>query len=512
MLKRKREEAHSGRDEGEDRALRIRKNRLVAQLGQCNKLLHRALKVARGFERRKLGRRQKNAKGNPQDLLRLKEEVIVLKDLDLAKTAENYLFKQLARTKRTREAPAFVSLYGKDAESKVKGAKAGAEANVVGRLMSSNPVKEAMPRIMSTLYRCLGSEGLSSSTKPQQKIKKVLTTNHSKTKSVGSDVNGKMPDSDHEDLPHIRHDLQSDSFKDDHDDESMAELDRLIAATSGSEDFEDMAQHKHRLASSSHSNDGSNAEDDDNFESMLPHTGCRPRAENALSLSLSPSPSPTPSRSISPLPPRADHTPIHKPSAPKPQPEYTTFLPSLTLGGYFSGSESDSDVKTQHNRLSSRRAIGPGPALSQPHKNRRGQRARQQIAEKKYGSGAIHLQQQQQLQGRLVNENRDRDVGWDSRKGATDDGALNRRAKGKEKGKRGQRNTGRRSGEGRLGPTGGNSEAMAVANKSKGRNSEVHGKANVNDGPLHPSWEAAKKRKAQSQKVTGLFQGKKITF
>jgi hypothetical protein len=49
-----------------------------------------------------------------------------------------------------------VSLYGKDAESRVKGPKAGAEANVVGMLMNSNPVKEVMPGLMSGIYGCLG--------------------------------------------------------------------------------------------------------------------------------------------------------------------------------------------------------------------------------------------------------------------------------------------------------------------------------------------------------------------
>lgn len=149
MRKRKREDLNLGtNDDGGYRALKIRKIRLAAKTEQGKVLLHRALKIARGFERQKLGRRQKAAKENPQELLRLKEEVIVLKQLDLATIAENYLFKQLVRTKRIREGPDFVSLHGKDAESRVKGPKAGAEANVVGRLMNSNPVKEAMPGLM----------------------------------------------------------------------------------------------------------------------------------------------------------------------------------------------------------------------------------------------------------------------------------------------------------------------------------------------------------------------------
>jgi hypothetical protein len=44
-------------------------------------ILHRALKVARGFERQKLGRRQKTAKDNQDvaEVARLEAEVVALK-------------------------------------------------------------------------------------------------------------------------------------------------------------------------------------------------------------------------------------------------------------------------------------------------------------------------------------------------------------------------------------------------------------------------------------------------
>lgn len=66
-----------------DRALRIRKSRLEAKFDQGATQISRALKLARGFERQKLGRRQKTAKskkdGPTGEGQRLEEEVAVLK-------------------------------------------------------------------------------------------------------------------------------------------------------------------------------------------------------------------------------------------------------------------------------------------------------------------------------------------------------------------------------------------------------------------------------------------------
>lgn len=84
MSKRKRDTYDgddSARDVVEDRALRIRKDRLKAKVEQGTKLLHQGLKLARGFERQKLGRRQKTAASNKSDdqATRLKAEIAALK-------------------------------------------------------------------------------------------------------------------------------------------------------------------------------------------------------------------------------------------------------------------------------------------------------------------------------------------------------------------------------------------------------------------------------------------------
>lgn len=244
MPKRKRgEEGTPDVDDVEDdHALRIRKSRLIAQTEQGNILLHRSLKVARGFERQKLGRRQKAAKENPPELLRLKEEVIALKQLDLVKTAENYLLKELVRTKRIREAPAFVGRYGKDAEGKVQRVKAGTEANVVGRLMNSNPVKEVLPKIMSKIYSCLGLDERPSSTKATGKTDKTSAINPAKVERVESNEHERG----------INSGRRMSSTSNEHESVECAVANRLPASNSGTEDYEESINHaRHRLASSS---------------------------------------------------------------------------------------------------------------------------------------------------------------------------------------------------------------------------------------------------------------------
>lgn len=141
-------------------------------------------------------------------------------------------------------------------------------------------------------------------------------------------------------------------------------------------------------------------------------------------------------------------------------------LPSL-MGGYISGSESDASD------------IDVAPAA---RKNRRGQRARQAIWEKKFKERAKHL-------GR---EKTGRDSGWDLKRGAVD---------GSERTpwKKGIKTPFERR------PDGGREEQEYAAPESRPRPPTKKD----DEGPLHPSWEARKKAKEQQ---TAAFQGKKITF
>ena len=172
---------------------------------------------------------------------------------------------------------------------------------------------------------------------------------------------------------------------------------------------------------------------------------------------------------------------LHNTSAPRPKsgasaaPSSTTFLPTLSLGGYWSGSESGMEENFQDD-------AGAVPT----RKNRRGQRARQKIAEKKYKDKANHLKKQAQS----------RDAGWDGRRGArTHERGDERRRKGGFA----ERSGGDRA-RGSRGPmsSGANSDPVKLRSKA------------ASDGPLHPSWQAAKK--AKEQKTSQVFQGKKLVL
>jgi hypothetical protein len=173
--------------------------------------------------------------------------------------------------------------------------------------------------------------------------------------------------------------------------------------------------------------------------------------------------------SLSPPPLESSSTPSslksqkHKKSLTAPK---STFLPSL-MGGYWSGSESAEDESEG----------------LQPRKNRMGQRARRQLWEKKFGMKANHLR------GTV------RDKDWDSKKGAKM--ADNRG---------GPRST--RSGLRSI------DVEMKYSRLGKAGETESLGKprsaVSISEGPLHPSWEAAKKAKKQAMQAT--FQGKKIVF
>jgi hypothetical protein len=201
------------------------------------------------------------------------------------------------------------------------------------------------------------------------------------------------------------------------------------------DELDNIGSYEQQLASSSQ-DDVSDGEDIVELEKQLASEGIRGRSRNANSKDydmrrdLSISDSNSRSRSESPEKSKAATT------------KKTSFIPSLTMGGYISGSGSDVEEVD-----------------IAPKKNRRGQRERQQIWEKKYGRNAKHLQQQRR----------------------------------------------RASPEYSLGGTGG-------AAQSK-RKDELKNDARGKDGsgPLHPSWEAAKKAKEAKQKPVE-FQGKKITF
>lgn len=197
-------------------------------------------------------------------------------------------------------------------------------------------------------------------------------------------------------------------------------------------------------------------EGDDNDDDDEAMDSDRERRINAANVSLSPSP--PPSR-------KKKEARAKKPTGKSGQ---TTFLPSL-MGGYLSNSESEaSDIDVA------------------PPKKRLGQKQRQAIWEKKYGSKANHVKKQAQQQ-------KVRDKGWDMRKGAIDpeDGRA-----GNKPWKKGVSNPLGRQDRGEQ------RSHFTVEKKPPHKKD--------NEGPLHPSWEARKK--AKEAQTAAAFQGTKITF
>ncbi|KAH3673503.1 hypothetical protein WICMUC_003609 [Wickerhamomyces mucosus] len=149
-------------------------------------------------------------------------------------------------------------------------------------------------------------------------------------------------------------------------------------------------------------------------------------------------------------------------------------LPELQYG-YVSG---DSDSEIDNDSMVE--------SITKPQKkNRRGQRARQQIWEKKYGKGAKHIVKEKEEKAKIRQQ---KQLEFEERQ---------RRREEKLK-------LAIESGEIK---TGGNSTPLGIRNSNGNPSID---QINENNTKLHPSWEAKKKQQDALKKVK--FEGKKITF
>jgi len=321
-----------------------------------------------------------------------------------------------------------------------------APLNVNARLCNSNPVKDALPAILVEVQRALGIHVSKEDVAKKRRVRAKDYGEESFSKAETTREGGGMDIQDDG-----RNGLVSSGESDeDGDGGREGEIDLSD---------EDMGAFDDRLASSDEDG-GSEDMDVDAIERQLEAEGIRkttkaPSGQYNHAADLSLSESDSPSASASPEPRKA------------PAPRKSSFLPSLTLGGYISGSGSD---------------IDDDEVDVAPKKNRRGQRARQQLWEKKFGSKAKHIQKQERSQG------------WDSKRGATDAGGF----RGKDRAvDRNPKDAPRRA----------NAPDRGFAKPAD------RPKVNHKDdsGPIHPSWEAAKKAK-EKKAAPVAFQGKKITF
>lgn len=260
--------------------------------------------------------------------------------MDLAITAERYLFKQLAKTKRIAESPAFA----KFKESKpisIEGPRDTAEANVIARLMKSNPVKNVMPGIMGGIRELLGLDDAAAAAAADAKKVKA---------SKGEDAEEDGGKDEIKPAKLKRDETKTQAQRQEQDDVSSGEEDDGEGdgeegegsenANDSDADSMDYSKFDSRLApSSGESDEGSDSEEEEEDAHPKASNTKPSRYDRARDLSLSP----TPSASSSESPPPTSLKGTKKPAAPasKAPTKSTTFLPSLMMGGYWSGSESE---------------------------------------------------------------------------------------------------------------------------------------------------------------------------
>lgn len=369
--------------------------------------------------------------------------------LDLFSVAQLHFYKSMQKSKRMSAAPTFPSYISAKIEAASRPPDI-ASCNVQARLFNTDVVKTSMAEVMNSVGSLLGiPSGTVSGKKGRLRASDIGRTG-------GSAKNGDA----------IVEELQEHNTKKEQNIPQINQMSilhnadqvKIARSDEGSDDYDAYAS---RLGSSS---DDASTEADQEQESLKEEMMVQ--HEFARTASFSSSYSTSPSTPAHPNPERS-HIPTTIPKS-------TAFLPTLTLGGYISDSDSE------HSEA---------PDAPELRKNRRGQRARRQIWEKKFGHSAKHLQVQARSQ--------DRDRDWDPRAGArpTDDRSRGRREKGQGPIRRG-----------RAGPLSSGANADPVkARPIKGEN-----KGKQAAGPLHPSWEAAKRAKEATKSVA--FQGKKLVF
>ncbi|KAH8689517.1 Bud-site selection protein [Talaromyces proteolyticus] len=355
-------------DSRDDRANNVKAMRLRFKFERGTQLLFRALKTARGFERQKLGRRQKNSKKDEDSKAFERQigEVQALKNLNLEETAHRYLFKQLAKIKRIAESPEFARLK-KTTSVSTTGPRDPAEANVTARLFKSNPVQNVLPEILDGIRSVLGVEETQKKESANKTAGKVLGT--TKEPKQGAQKQQK-------------HAALSDNEPDSNSDAELTRLEGVSMGGGSDDESMDLAQFNGRLAAAS---DESDIDADSEIDIKKSRNSAAKRYDAVDDPSPSASGSESRSISVSPPPPKVKG--------------YN--FPTITYdGGYWSGSESGDEIDT--------------PKPEPPRKNRMGQQARRALWEKKYGNKANHLHDDK-------NKGKDnKNSGWDMRRGATD--------------------------------------------------------------------------------------------
>ena len=474
MAKRKRSSASPALSDttlAADKILKRQRKATLARLGAAQQALVAALRLGAGFERQKHSRRKKTAvqKRDTKALSRLDEEYRVLKALNLDKVAEQQVRRTIAKVKSLKDHEALPESV-KDIE---KADPDAARLNVLARLYKVPAVKKEMDALIDDLKEIVGSgsgSGSGSGPGPAQNEaagKAQAVDKGDKKRKVIARAEAEAEE--HDDLDMDMLDLS------DEDGVAARLLNARIAApSSGEESDGDLSDHERPPSIQDSDSDGDSDSDAASFSgfsndlsssdgpikrSIAPPSDSED-ADSASSVSLTTSSKPKASSDIA-------------------KASTSTFLPGLSHATYFSGDESASDLDEK------------------PRKNRRGQRARQKIAEAKFGAKAKHIEKNERKQG------------WDAKRGAVGSDAKPGNRRDRRAAEKGMKTNGGR------GPVISGENAAPLGKKRDDAYAKKPGPKKDDTGALHPSWAAAKAAK-ESKKLKidlgGAKSAKKITF
>lgn len=424
-------------------------------LTPAKKNLTIALRLGAGFERQKHSRRKKTAqaKKDHKAVERLEAEYVVLKGLELEKVADQHLRKTVGKVKSLKDQHALKNYV----EGLEKSSTDPATLNVLARLYKVTAVKKAVDDAIEELKGIFGARDAAQVQNGERKEPNKWT---------------RLGDGDEDE------DEEMPSMGNDEDDTFEAFNARVAAPSSGEDVSEGSILDDDRLPSVGDSDSerdpeddleaGSESAEDKVFEGFSSDGDEDSHNEDmAIDRRIAPPSNMSDSDSDAPA---SDEVSLHAKIAKLKTPvgakfSSSAFIPTLSQATYVAGSDSEaSDLDAEF----------------APRKNRRGQRARQKIAEAKFGAKAKHLEKQERNQG------------WDPKRGAVGDDRSRRGAK-----------TG-------YGPQQSGENAIPLGKKRS------EGKKRDDKGELHPSWQAAKLAKEKKQiKIDirapqGL--GKKVVF
>jgi hypothetical protein len=424
-----------------DRVLKTQKRVCNRCLLDAKKNLVTALRLGAGFERQKHSRRKKTAqaKKDTKALERLEAEYAVLKGLELEKVAEQHLRKTVGRVKSLKDQEALKTY--------------------VAGIEKSN-AEPATLNVLARLYKVAA-------------VKKVVDDAIEQLKGVFAPVDAATPlveKKEHKQKKAKSEDVEMLDVSDEEGDPYMAFSARIAAPSSGEEGSEGSVSDGERPPSIGDSESEHDPEDDLDAESESEADGFSGSESATSDIAIDRRIAPPSDISESEASSLEAAAPVKKKKA-KTIVEPSTssaFIPSLSHATYIANSDSDASS------LSDSFA---------PRKNRRGQRARQKIAEKKFGAKAKHVQKQQEVE-------------WDAKRGAVS-------------AKRG------------YGPLQSGENAMPLARNrfAEGGEKVVKEKKAERDdkGDLHPSWLAAKAAKEKKMVKIDIGKasagmGKKVVF